>query len=514
MNIAGLQGACELGIIPAYFVLAGVLLRGGWTDIRRMYCLTRIAAAFMLLRAVSLTVSACTESLLPVRFAINVCSLIGAWVAVLFVSALATEWTAFQQTISSLKTDIQEQAATSLRNKDELLAFLCHSLRNPIQVLTLAVESLQSTTIPNRHLSQSEQEETLSSLRFVASHISMIIDDVLTLTKLQKGQVFANTCRVQLHDCFGTVIRVYESLAVGKGLTFNHTIDEQVPSVVRSDPSILSRILSGIVGNAVKFTEKGRIDVGLHMTEDKAPDRIAVQLHVTDTGHGMDEAKIRVVFEPYNPASLTITEDGSGLGLAIVKLLLGVIGGSITCQSALNVGTEVTAYIPMELCGPPEQQKEREHIEPVSGKQRLLVVDDSVMICKLMERILRQMGYEVDRARGGAEAIKAMQLRTYTLVFMDVYMPGMSGLEATRQLRAIGCSIPIVAISANASPEDKQAAEDAGVTDFLPKPVTRLLLSNVLRTHLRRATGTGGGRGAHGGDGEVNISRRRGSRSW
>ena len=292
--------------------------------------------------------------------------------------------------------------------------------------------------------------------------------------------------------------------AAAKGLSLHVAFDGTIPDSIQSDPTRLRQILLNLVGNAVKFTKVGsvRLVVSLQEADANGP---MLQFQVIDTGIGMSEQTLQRIFRPFTQADASTTRQfgGTGLGLTISKRLAELIGGAITVQSTLGVGTTFTVRVPTgpmdnaqlldapTECVSASETRETEHSPGVSGLPhgcRVLLAEDGPDNQRLIAFILRKAGAEVSVAENGRQAIDlalahADQDRPFDAILMDMQMPVTDGYEATQELRRRGYSGPVIALTAHAMNDDRQKCLDAGCSDYLAKPIDRqLLLRTVARS--------------------------------
>ena len=293
-----------------------------------------------------------------------------------------------------------------------------------------------------------------------------------------------------LHNTVTQTTQLFQSQAVEKSVELRVVVDDHVPNHVVSDPVRFSQILANLVGNAVKFTERGHVHVELRWDADHRTATCTIQ----DSGIGIAADKQSQLFETFTQADASITRryGGTGLGLAIIKRLVTMMGGRIGLSSTEGVGSTFWFSLPMEPCEAPRT----EHLSDTAPQQaprtsaaaaKILVVDDHPINRLLLTKLLLKFGFvSIDSADDGAEALKLVEQHHYDMVFMDCQMPVMDGYEATRRLRAREQADPalprhyVVAMTASAMPQDAQACMAAGMDEFFSKPIDPLKLEHLL----------------------------------
>lgn len=306
------------------------------------------------------------------------------------------------------------------------------------------------------------------------------------------------TADVHLRPLIDDVLTLVSEPARNKGLALTVQIAPDVPGSLRGDPVRLRQILFNLVGNAIKFTETGSVTVCVTRRHAPAhlPDSILLGWSITDTGIGMKEEQQGRLFQAYSQAEASTARKfgGTGLGLMICRQLVELMGGEISVRSTFGKGTEFS-YTTLLL---PAIQREvvgtvvGEALEPLashSGPTKILVADDNEINQVVACKFLQKLGYEVEVARNGREAVEALARTTYSVVLMDCEMPEMNGYEATRTIRQReqggAPRVPIIALTGHVSPEDEQLCKEAGMDAVVTKPVTlpvlRLTLDRVLR---------------------------------
>lgn len=399
----------------------------------------------------------------------------------------------------------RDAAEAANQAKSEFLANMSHEIRTPLNAVLGFTELLRHES---DDVTETEREEYLDTIHTSSEHLLQLINDILDLSRVEAGHL-----EVELRECsprvlIAEVVSLLSVRANERELELNyHWIGPQ-PESIETDEHRLRQLLMNLVGNAVKFTPAGRIDILAELervdtstangssvgeeSESERNDEFCLRFDVIDTGIGIDTDRLNHIFEPFSQADTSITRryGGTGLGLAISRRVAAALGGSLEVRSAENVGSTFTARVSVSNIVWQDDDKQSSETsgknQDVDSKsldglpQRILVVDDGETNRKLIRLMLEKRGIKTSTAADGREGVNAILNGDCDLVLMDMQMPVLDGIAATRELRECGVDIPIVALTANAMRVDRQQCLEAGCNGYLTKPIqSRQLLETI-----------------------------------
>jgi signal transduction histidine kinase/ActR/RegA family two-component response regulator len=390
---------------------------------------------------------------------------------------------AFQEHQAHLIEELEaarDRANAANDAKSSFLGVISHELRTPMNGVLGAAQLLGATSL------EQTQREYLSIIRNSGDNLLSLLNDILDMTKIEAGKMTFEIVDVSVDDLHKRVTGPFQAQAEAKGLTFSTRFEGDIPSVVRGDPLRVCQVIHNLLSNAVKFTDRGDVNYVVR-GERLAEDRVRFDFAVTDSGAGISPEDLARLFQPFTQVDGSSTRrfGGTGLGLTIARRMANIMDGDINVTSTVGEGSTFTFSVETDVVEWGRQAAvEPIHAEVADGQAlNVLVVEDHPVNRMILEAWLGSAGHASVSAENGQFAIEMARSETFDLIIMDVNMPVMDGLTATRAIRAgegANRDTPIVVLSASARSEDHAAGLDAGADAYLNKPIDFTALADLM----------------------------------
>lgn len=465
-----------VGIFALFGLLSGLTLTIKGSKIARYYLIANIAFFIPALLSIML------QSVSAGTMFIEHLGLFAVAVEVILISLVLSYQLSMvyrEKSANLLATENALQTAElAVKAKERFIANVSHELRTPLNAIQGSIELL------NQNPSASEQREHLQVIEHSSSFLLFLINDILDLAKLNANMLSVEKAPIRLHALLSDISKIYsQQFTQSKECDFVLNIGDNVPEMVLGDEKRLEQVLANLLGNAFKFTDRGQVKLEVSAESDQR-----ISFSVSDTGIGIADEALDSMFTAFTQADSSTSRKfgGTGLGLSIASKIVNLMGGKLDAESQVGEGSTFRFSIPLESLNPSEveatQNVVTEEIANRFANKVAMVIDDNLVNLKVAAGLLSNLGCETQSYSDARPAIEQLKEKTIVpdIIIMDVQMPDIDGLMATREIRQFGLSIPIIGFTANSSEEDLKQCLESGMNDILVKPVTRLKLNEML----------------------------------
>jgi len=373
--------------------------------------------------------------------------------------------------------DAKEMAEAATKTKGQFLSVMSHEIRTPLNGIMGMLQLMEMTDLSE------EQREYITISSSASNHLLTLINDILDYSKIDADKIELEMSEISIGDLMNKMKQLFIAQVRNKDIDCRYHMDDRLPEVLIGDKHRIKQVLFNLMSNAIKFTDQGSIDLSVALV-DLTDEEAILRWTVKDTGIGLSKDQMRNIFEMFSQGESSTTRKygGSGLGLSISKGLVHLMGGDIWVESQPGQGSEFSFTCVLGLPGPGINRPEKDRVlgQISQEKVRVLIAEDDDFSRFLLKKLGEKLNWQVDLAENGQEAVDFYQSQSYDLILMDVNMPLMDGLEATRRIRALDQDVPIIGVSAFALTGDGQKCLDQGMSDYISKPVDMKSLHEII----------------------------------
>lgn len=404
---------------------------------------------------------------------------------------IATDITDLKNSEIELKNNLSIAQETQ-KVKEQFLANMSHEIRTPIHGIMSLTNLLIKTNIDN------DQMTYLNAIKKSADNLLVIINDILDLSKIEAQKMTFESTIFSATELVSTTFELFRAKGNEKGITITKNIDDCIPEYVKGDPTRLSQIINNLVNNAIKFTHKGGVEIGVKLV-DTNENCSMIAFSIKDSGIGISQNKLSTIFDMFTQAGDDITRKygGTGLGLSIAKKLVDLQGGIIKVDSVIDEGTTFTFSMPFDHPDPVELEAHHSQSEEpesrIDSELRILIVEDNDINRLVINKIMKDWGVKLDNAVNGVDAIDKMKAKDYDIILLDIEMPEMNGYQCIREIRTAlpepKCHVSVMAMTAHANKKERDKCIGLGMDDYISKPFDPLDLKQKIVALSKKSLG-------------------------